>query len=153
MLSPNVLIQVHGVKAQSDLLLSIWFFFDIADNRVNLIGRLCHVCDDVVCDHLIQFIPFYTISCSGNLWTGTERGGWTTDLGLSIIWTWYLSSGNMPILSKQSLYSSNTVDFERLITKAPGFSWGRAWGVQCSWMFKVVMIIIIIITIIIIILI
>ena len=67
--------------------------------------------------------------------------GWTTALGLSISWMWYLSSGNLPILSKQSLYSSNTVDFERLITKVPGFSWGRAWGVQGSSMFTVVMII------------
>lgn len=29
----------------------------------------------------------------------------------------------------------NTVDFERLITEAPGCSLGYAWGVQDPWMF------------------
>lgn len=37
---------------------------------------------------------------NGKMWTGTVRGGWTTGLGLSISWMWYLSPGNLPILSK-----------------------------------------------------
>ena len=46
------------------------------------------------------------------MWTGTVLGGCITGLGLSTSWMWYLSPENLPILSKQSLKSSWTIDFD-----------------------------------------
>ena len=96
--------------------------------RVDLICGLCHLCDNFVCNHLIQFgfTHIYYI------WS---RGGWTTGLGLSISWMWYLLPGNLPILSKQSLYSSTQWMLKDSSPRHLVVLWGYAWGVQDPWMF------------------
>ena len=53
----------------------------------------------------VQSLLVILFSLACRMWTGTVRGGWITGLGLSTNWMWYLSPGNLPILSKQSLKS------------------------------------------------
>ena len=112
--SPYVLVKIFRIETQPNSL-AAGRFLDVAQNRVDSVGRSCHRTNDAFSWHRVDF------SLVGHDVHRTVLGGWMTGFASSISFTLYFSPGNLPILSKQS----------RLHPRIDGFSVPRlSWSLR-----------------------